>query len=88
MSEVTLRSAKEILVFFEAHPNLSFDEINEVVTTYLGGNLQAVLFTPFDKSKEDKTKLKKQFLEWLEANAEAIDKGEITHCFLDTFKRK
>lgn len=86
-NEVTLKSAKEILVFFEAHPNLSFDEMSEIVKTFTSDPLPPVIFTPFDKSKEDKEKPKKQLLKWLEVNAEAIDNGETPYCFFDTFKR-
>lgn len=86
--EITLNSAIEILVFFKKYPKLDFDTMNCIVKAYIGDQLPSVIFTPVDKSKEDKEKPKKQLLKWLEDYADALDKGETPYCFFDTFKRE
>ena len=89
MDEVTLHSASEILAFFEAHPELSFEQMNEIVYTYAGQQFTAVVYVPHEsyKGKRDLKRPKLELLEWLEKNGEALDSGEATHFFTSKFPK-
>lgn len=88
--KVTLRSAKEILIFFEAHPELSFEQMQNILCAYTGQNIRAIVFVTASKGeKQDLEKPKRQFLEWLKENLDVLDNpnGLIPIPFFDTFKR-
>lgn len=84
--EITLKSAKEILAFFEANPGLSFNQVNEIVHAYAGGQFTAVIFKPKgNTAPRNDERPKRELLEWLERNGEALDNGEVAHFFTSKF---
>lgn len=87
--QITLRSYKELLAFFKAHPELSFEQMNNIVHKYAGGQFTAVVFTSNkNKAQDGDERPKRELMDWLEKNGEALDKGEAAHFFTSTFPKR
>ncbi|ALJ04368.1 hypothetical protein APS56_04090 [Pseudalgibacter alginicilyticus] len=87
--QIKLNNAKEILELFEAHPKLSFDQMQDIINAYTGNKIKPIVFVPADKSKpQDLDRPKRELLQWVKNNLKVLDdeKALVPVLFFTTFK--
>lgn len=84
--QITLNNTQEIITFFEEHPALTFNQMQNIINAYTGNKINFIVFTEANK-ENDLEVLKDDLIQWLKDNAEALDKNKLLPIpFLTTYR--
>lgn len=73
--EITLRSTQEILDFFEANKNLTYEQMNEIVSVFVGNKFCPIVFVSAKKDAEpDNERAKREYLIWFKRYLDDFEK--------------